>query len=128
MHDLISDFIFTKNGDVPIDQLNELYCLIGWDKTERRTFEETNEILQRSNYWIAAFDGLLLIGFVRICGEPYIVQVLDVITHPNYRRRGIARQCMQGIISHLQKSRYVSVTLTDGLEIPGFYDNSVFGL
>jgi hypothetical protein len=61
------------------------------------------------------------VGFARVCGDPYGVQVLDVITHPAYRRRGTATQCMRGVLAHLQRSRYVSVTLTDGSGIDGFY-------
>ena len=67
-----------------------------------------------------------MVGFARVCGDPYVVQVLDVITHPAYRRRGIATRCMLGVLAHLQRARYVSVTLTDGSGIPGFYQR--FGL
>jgi ribosomal protein S18 acetylase RimI-like enzyme len=62
-----------------------------------------------------------LVGFARVCGDPYIVQVLDVITHPDFRRRGIATRCMLGVLGHLQRSRYISVTLTDGSGIHEFY-------
>src|SRR5262249_54472983 len=71
-------------------------------------------ILPRALWW----------GFARVCGDPYVAQVLDVITHPAYRRRGIARQCMRGVLAHLQQSRYVSVTLTDSSGIAGFYQQS----
>jgi ribosomal protein S18 acetylase RimI-like enzyme len=50
----------------------------------------------------------------------------DVITHPAYRRRGIAITCMRGVLAHLQWSRYVSVTLTDGSGIAGFYQRFGF--
>jgi ribosomal protein S18 acetylase RimI-like enzyme len=67
-----------------------------------------------------------LVGFARVCGDPYVAQVLDVITHPAYRRRGIATECMRRVLAHLQRSRYVSVTLTDGSGLQGFYEQFGF--
>ena len=123
----LTDIIFTENGPVDVTHLNALYRMIGWDSDNRRTDEETSEMLRVSFYTIAAHtsDGKL-VGFTRICGDPYIVQVLDVITHPDYRRRGIATRCMEGILNHLQRSSYVSVTLTDGSGLDGFYERFGF--
>jgi ribosomal protein S18 acetylase RimI-like enzyme len=67
-----------------------------------------------------------LVGFARVCGDPYVAQVLDVITQPAYRRRGIATTCMRGVLAHLQRSRYATVTLTDGSSIDGFYQRFGF--
>ena len=118
---------FTENGDVDAVQLNNLYRLIGWDSHNRRTEAETTEMLRLSHYYIAAHTGDgTLVGFARVCGDPYVAQVLDVITHPAYRRRGIATKCMLGVLAHLQRSRYVSVTLTDGSGIGGFYQRFGF--
>ena len=55
-----------------------------------------------------------------------MAQVLDVITHPDYRRLGIATRCMDGVVAHLRQSRYVSVTLTDGTGLPNFYERFGF--
>jgi ribosomal protein S18 acetylase RimI-like enzyme len=118
----LANITFTENGDVDVVQLNALYRLIGWDRYHRRTQAETTAMLRVSHYYIAAYTAEgILVGFARVCGDPYVAQVLDVITHPAYRRRGIATQCMRGVLTHLQRSRYVSVTLTDGSGIPGFY-------
>jgi GNAT superfamily N-acetyltransferase len=113
---------FVENGPLEVTHLNALYRSIGWDRHGRRTSAETAAMLRLSAYYIAAHaEPGLLVGFARVCGDPYVVQVLDVITHPEYRRRGIATRCMQGVLAHLQRSRYVSVTLTDGSGIEGFY-------
>jgi ribosomal protein S18 acetylase RimI-like enzyme len=123
----LADVTFTENGPVDAAQLNALYRLIGWDRQHRRTDAETADMLRVSRYSIAAYtpEGTL-VGFARVCGDPYVVQVLDVITHPAYRRRGIATRCMWGVLAHLQRSRYVSVTLTDGSGIDGFYQRFGF--
>lgn len=113
---------FTENSPVDPARLNALYRLIGWDSHQRRTEAETTELLTVSRYHIAAHTGEgTLVGFARVCGDPYVVQVLDVITHPAYRRRGIATRCMRGVLAHLQRSRYLAVTLTDDSGIEGFY-------
>lgn len=126
-HVSFADITFTENGPVDVTQLHALYRLIGWDSRHRRTEAETTEMLRVSHYYIAAHTAEgTLVGFARVCGDPYVVQVLDVITHPAYRRRGIATQCMHGVLAHLQRSRYVSVTLTDGSGIAGFYQRFGF--
>ena len=124
MHTDVSpaDITFSENGRIDVAQLNALYRLIGWDSHHRRTETETTDMLRLSRYYIAAHAAeSTLVGFARVCGDPYVAQVLDVITHPEYRRRGIATKCMLGVLAHLQRSRYVSVTLTDGSGIEGFY-------
>ncbi len=126
-HASLADVTFTENGPVDVAQLNGLYRFIGWDRHDRRTEAETTEMLRVSHYYIAAHTAEgTLVGFARVCGDPYVAQVLDVITHPAYRRRGIATQCMRGVLAHLQRSRYVSVTLTDGSGIAGFYQRFGF--
>ena len=119
---MTADVTFVENGAVEPAQLNELYRIVGWDRAGRRTSAETVEMLRTSHYYIAAHtaDGAL-IGFARVCGDPYVAQVLDVITHPDHRRRGVATRCMRGVLAHLQRSRYVSVTLTAGRGLEAFY-------
>jgi ribosomal protein S18 acetylase RimI-like enzyme len=117
-----ADIMFMENGELDVNRLNALYLLIGWDNTNRRTPSDTAEMLRVSHYYIAGHtSGGILVGFARVCGDPYVAQVLDVITHPEYRRQGIATRCMQGVLEHLQNSRYVSITLTDDTGIDGFY-------
>jgi ribosomal protein S18 acetylase RimI-like enzyme len=121
-HAALADITFTENGPVDVAQLNALYRLIGWDRHHRRTEADTTDMLRVSHYYIAAHTAEgTLVGFARVCGDPYVAHVLDVITHPAYRCRGIATRCMRGVLAHLQRSRYVSVTLTDGSGIAGFY-------
>ena len=126
---LLNGITFIENGPIDVIQLNKLYQIIGWNNDGRRTDQETAEMLHVSHYRIAAHtsDGFL-VGFARVCGDPYVVQVLDVITHPDFRHRGIATRCMQEVIAHLQRSHYVSVTLTDGSGIDGFYQRFGFKL
>jgi len=123
----MSDVTFTENGAVDVAQLNDLYQLIGWDRSNRRTGAETAEMLKVSRYYIAAETAQgVLIGFARVCGDPYVAQVLDVITHPEYRHHGVASRCMRGVVAHLQRSRYVSVSLTHSSGLEDFYQRFGF--
>jgi ribosomal protein S18 acetylase RimI-like enzyme len=119
--------VFSENGRVDVAQLNALYRTVGWDTHGRRTDEDTAEMLRVSRYHIAAHTAEgPLVGFARVAGDPYVAQVLDVLTHPAHRRRGIATVCMRGVVAHLERSRYASVTLTDGSGIAGFYERFGF--
>jgi ribosomal protein S18 acetylase RimI-like enzyme len=117
----------TANGPVDPVQLNNLYSLVGWDDRNLRTVAKTSEVLRASRYFVAAHtDTGALVGFARVAGDPYVVQVLDVITHPDFRLRGIATACMRAVVSHLQSASYLSVTLTDGSGLPEFYERLGF--
>jgi ribosomal protein S18 acetylase RimI-like enzyme len=110
-----------------VAQLNALYRLIGWDRHHRSTEADTTAMRRVSHYDIAAHTAEgTLVGFARVCGDPYVAQVLDVITHPAHRCRRIATTYMRGVLVHLQRSRYGSVTLTDGSGIDGFYQRFGF--
>jgi ribosomal protein S18 acetylase RimI-like enzyme len=123
----LANIAFVENGYVDVVELNALYRSISWDTHSRRTEGETMEMLRLSHYYIVAHTAEgSLVGFARVCGDPYVAQVLDVITHPAFRRRGIATRCMRGVLAHLKRSRYVSVTLTAGSGIAEFYQRFGF--
>jgi hypothetical protein len=118
---------FVENGPVDVDQLNRMYSLIGWDRAHRWTAEDTVRMLEVSRYYVSAHcSDLGLVGFARVCGDPYVAQVLDVITHAELRRRRMATECMRRVVRHVQQSRYVTVTLTDGTALEHFYQRFDF--
>jgi GNAT superfamily N-acetyltransferase len=118
---------FIENGHVDVVQLNALYRIVGWDNAGIRSAAKTREMLAVSRYHIAGCtpEGVLA-GFARVCGDPYVAQVLDVITHPDLRGRGIATRCMRRVVEHLRLASYASVTLTDGSGLDGFYEQFGF--
>ena len=83
------EILFHPNGLVDVEQLIALYRLVGWDTRMARTVAKTQEMLTVSRFYVAAStpNGVLA-GFARVAGDPYVAQVLDVITHPDFRRRG----------------------------------------
>jgi hypothetical protein len=48
MHEQVDlvNITFSENSDVDVTQLNALYRLIGWDRSNRRTAAETAEMLK----------------------------------------------------------------------------------
>lgn len=75
--------------------LNALYTAVGWG--EGRTTEKTRQVLERAACFVAAWKGDRLVGFGRILADAYSAQILDVITHPDSRRKGVA----SGVVSRL---------------------------
>ncbi len=75
-HASLADITFTENGPVDVAQLNTLYQLIGWDSANRRSEAETTAMLRVSHYYITAHTAeSTLVGFARVCGDPYVAQV-----------------------------------------------------
>jgi ribosomal protein S18 acetylase RimI-like enzyme len=59
------------------------------------------EILANSCAVISAWDGEKLVGFVRGIGDQVrYAQVLDVLVHPYYRRKGIGRELIARLLSN----------------------------
>ncbi|MEM7033296.1 MAG: amino acid racemase [Chloroflexota bacterium] len=125
----LNDIIFTENGPIDIEQFHSLHRIIGWDPQRQQTPQKTAEMMRLNHYHIAAHTSQgQLVGFARVAGDPYMAQVLDVITHPDYRNRGIATQCLMGVTAYLQQADYISVMLTDGSGLPSFYRRFGFEL
>lgn len=126
MRDSHQEIRFAENCPFTVADLHALWHLAGWSKPGERTEEKTARAIDRSDFHVCAFVGERMIGFARICGDPYIVQVLDVLVHPDHRRQGIAKEIMRRVVTHLEKANYISVTLTDGSGLNEFYENLGF--
>ena len=79
------------------ETLNALYTAVGWNEDGERTSVKTGLVLERAACFAAAWDKGALVGFGRILADVYAAQILDVMTHPDYRRRGVA----SGVVSRL---------------------------
>ena len=126
MPDSPPEIRFAENCPMPVEDLHELWNLAGWSKAGQRTVDKTAEALERSDFYVCAFARDKMIGFARVCGDPYIAQVLDVLVHPDFRRLGIATEMMRRIGAHLDEAQYISVTLTDGSGYDAFYERHGF--
>lgn len=97
-----------------------LYELVGWNRAGQRTVERTEEALRRSELVACVRVDGRLVGFGRLLTDGYVAMVLDVMTHPDYRRRGIATAVLESLLAR-SKGRFLGITLIDGSRFPGLY-------
>ena len=81
--------------DLEPETLNALYAAVGWG--DGRTLAKTRLVLERAACFVAAWDEDRLVGFGRVLADVYSAQLLDVMTHPDARRKGVA----SGVVSRL---------------------------
>lgn len=117
----------THNQKPDVLDLIALYSDIGWNQDLQRTASKLDTMLDRSLHFICAYHNHKLIGFGRILGDPFVAQLLDVITHPDYRRRGIATTIVRHLLNAV-KDTHNSVIVIDGSGYKGFYEKFGFEL
>lgn len=105
--------------------LTELYGLVGWNANGERTTARTARVLRTSVSYASAVHNGQLIGFGRISGDEYAAQVVDVITHPEYRRQGIATEIMHHLLE-AATARTMGLLLIDGSGYNDFYERFGF--
>ena len=96
------------------ETLNALYTAVGWNEEGTRTPEKTQLVLERAACFIAAWDGDTLIGFGRVLADVYWAQISDVMTHPDYRRRGIAKDVVSRLITYAEGERLSLMLIAAG--------------
>lgn len=116
---------FFNNSERLLDPsaLNELYAT--GQGSSWRTLSKTQAVLDGSELYIHAYCQERLVGFGRLLIDPYFAIVLDLTTHPEYRRRGIATEILKRLIAYC-KSRSLSIHLIDGSGYSGLYEKMGF--
>ena len=94
--------------------LNALYTAVGWNDEGTRTPDKTQLVLERAAYFVAAWDGDTLIGFGRVFADVYWAQILDVMTHPGYRRWGVAKGIVSRLTSYADKEQLSLMLIAAG--------------
>ena len=85
-----------------------------------RTKAKTKVMLQTSPCYVAAWSEGQLVGFGRISADPYTAQILDVMTHPPYWKKGIASGVIERLLD-FAKGRFLGVTLIAAGGLEPFY-------
>jgi GNAT superfamily N-acetyltransferase len=116
---------FYNNSERHLDPsaLNELY-MAGGGKSER-TLSKTQAVLDGSAFYVHAYYQERLVGFGRLLVDPYFAIILDLTTHPEYRKRGIATEILTRLIAYC-KSQSLSIHLIDGSGCSGLYEKMGF--
>jgi len=116
-------FILNPQNDFPnlAEQVTLLYTDIGWNQNSIRNSSKTLSILQTSLCTVIALNSAQkVIGFGRVLGDAYIAQIVDIMTHTDYRRRGIATQMLTHLTNFL-KGHHQCAMLVDGSGYQDFY-------
>jgi N-acetylglutamate synthase-like GNAT family acetyltransferase len=91
-----------------------------------RTMEEIRIMLENTDYHFSAWDGKRLIGFARVLTDRiYRATLWDVVVHPDYQKRGVGEELMNGILSHPVLSRIEKFWLNTRDKF-GFYEKFGF--
>lgn len=84
--------------EITVEDYNALRSSVGWDPIEPQQAEEG---LRNSAYIICADDGEKTVSHARaISDRGYVVFIADVIVHPDYQGRGIAKTMIQEILTY----------------------------
>jgi GNAT superfamily N-acetyltransferase len=96
------------------EALTALYTAVGWNAEGRRTAEKSALVLERSPCFVAAWQREQLVGFGRILSDIYAAQILDVMTHPDYRRQGVAREVVSRLVQFADKAALSLMLISAG--------------
>ena len=107
------------------DSTVRLYGLVGWNANGQRTPERTARALRASVSHASALHKGQLVGFGRISGDEYAAQIVDVITHPEYRRQGIATKIMHHLLDAANE-QCLGLVLINGSGYSDFYERFGF--
>lgn len=123
----MDDVIYVLNDQCLKPQdLARLYTVIGWNCDGTRTISRIATILGSSFCYVSACVNGQLVGFGRILGDGFSGQILDLMTHPDHRRKGIATEIMKRLLKEASE-RLVGLHLIDGNKSEGrFYERFGF--
>lgn len=89
--------------ELTAETLNALYTAVGWNEDGERTAEKTRLVLERAACFVAVWHDGTLVGFSRVLADVYFAQIVDVMTHPEFRRQGIARGVVSRLVSFAEQ-------------------------
>jgi len=89
----------SETRDVPIPALRALYDTAAWARD--RTSAQLRTLLHRSDVFLTAWDGDVLVGSARVLTD-FTVRALicDVVVDPAYQGEGIGRTLVEAVETH----------------------------
>lgn len=121
----VSLHLVLNDPQVSAAALTDLYAAVGWNVDGRRTPERTAQMLSRTLAYVCVCQGEQLVGFGRASGDVYGAQLLDLMTHPDWQRRGVGTAVIEALLTHLHGD-VLGLSLIDGTGRPGFYERFGF--
>lgn len=99
--------------DLPVDQLHEIFQLVGWsDGSESIEMLENFSLpFINSTLVVSAWKGERLIGFVRVISDKIFRSVIyDLAVAPEFQHEGIGSELVMKCIDHFPKSEWLVQT------------------
>ena len=70
-----------------------------------------SELNNRLSLWLVALDGATVVGYIGSQSVGDEADMMNVAVHPDYRRRGIARELVMGLVAALGEKGVHSLAL-----------------
>jgi len=117
----MSDFTIERDIDqITAQQLLDLYGAVGWNETGHRDVMNVQDALKRSESIAYVRDGDKIVAFGRILTNGFYGYIHDVMTHPDYRRKGMAAEIIEALMN-FGRSRYPYVKVISAGGYEDFY-------
>lgn len=95
--------------DAHVDQIAQLEKQCFSDPwSEKSVASELNNCL---SLWLVALDGATVAGYIGSQSVGDEADMMNVAVHPDYRRRGIARELVMGLVAALEEKGVHSLAL-----------------
>lgn len=120
--------IFSTDHNLDLNQLNELFELVGWFV---RPQDQMKIALEHSflvvSVWYVTAHQKQLIGFARaISDHVFNATLWDVVIHPNFQNQGLGKTLIQYTLDQLHQKNIDNITLFAGAKAVNFYHNLGF--
>ena len=98
----------SKNDFTP-DHLKSLFASVHY--AEKLKPDELFEAILASTHVVAAWDGSLLVGFIRSMDDTIYCANIDLLlVRPDYQKRGIARELIRRLLLDIETIQCISVS------------------
>jgi len=102
---------FDNNNKIKAKEIMNVFDSVGINKDEKSIVQAF-----RDSYYITAYDGKKLIGFVRALTDYYYYAVIyDFVVHKDYQNRGIGSFMMKEIVNNFEGLE-IAVVKAEGIE------------
>lgn len=115
----------TDKSTLDPDKILSLYNAVGWNKNNTRTIQNiTKGLLISEHIAYINVDGLL-VAFGRLYSSGFNAVIQDIMTHPNFRRLGMAKLILKNLQNY-SAQHYPYARLVDGGDMDDFYNKMGF--
>lgn len=84
---------------ISIDGYWELFETTGWNNDYQISKQDLADVLKKSWYYLAAYDGDRLVGFGRVSTDGILhAMIYDLITDPEYQAHGIGTEILSRLV------------------------------